>query len=123
AFSDLFDIMDKHFSNGQAILHCFTGTQEEAKEGIQRGYFISFSGIVTFKKSIELSRIAQEVPLKSILIETDSPYLAPQPYRGLKNEPMFLEATCAYLAQLKKISFEEMALVTASNAENIFAFH
>lgn len=123
AFSDLFDIMDNHFAGGRAILHCFTGTLDEAKEGLKRGYLVSFSGIVTFKKSVELCEVAKEVPLNSMLIETDCPYLAPQPYRGRRNEPMFLEATCAYLARLKEITFDQMALETARNAENIFAFH
>ena len=123
AFRDLFEIMDKHFSGGRAILHCFTGTLDEANEGMKRGYLISFSGIVTFKKSVELQTVAKEVPLNSMLIETDCPYLAPQPFRGQKNEPMFLEATCAFLSQLKEISFEEMESQTALNAENIFGFH
>ena len=122
AFEDLYEIMDKHFNGKKAILHCFTGNLDEAKEGMKRGYLISFSGIVTFKKSIDLQNVAKAIPLSSMLIETDCPYLAPQGYRGQRNEPMFLEATCAFLAQLKEISFEEMAALTAQNAQNIFAF-
>lgn len=122
AFQDFYEIMDKHFAEGKAILHCFTGTLDEAKEGLKRGYLISFSGIVTFKKSVELQNVAKEVPLSSMLIETDCPYLAPQGHRGERNEPMFLETTCAFLAELKGISFDELANATAKNAELIFAF-
>ncbi|NGX46147.1 MAG: putative metal-dependent hydrolase YcfH, partial [Chlamydiae bacterium] len=82
AFDDLFAIVDESGFTGPAVLHCFTGTLEEAKQVIERGWYLSLSGIVTFKKSLELREVAKFVPLSQLLIETDSPYLAPQSHRG-----------------------------------------
>ena len=81
AFSDLFAIADSEYK-GKAILHCFTGTMQEAEEVLKRGWYLSLSGIVTFKKSETLRQVAKETPLSQLLIETDTPYLAPQSHRG-----------------------------------------
>lgn len=121
AFNDLYDLMDQYYQGQKAVLHCFTGTLDEAKEGIKRGYFVSMSGIVTFKKSVDLQRVAKWLPLESMLIETDSPYLAPLPYRGQRNEPAFIQATCQFLADLKGLSFDEVANKTAENTKKLFA--
>jgi TatD DNase family protein len=121
AFDDLFAIMDSHYSNGApAILHCFTGTLPEAKKGLERGWMISFSGILTFKNSEPLRDVARILPLESILIETDSPFLAPQSKRGRPNEPSFIVETAQCLADLKKIPLEEIARITTANAQRIF---
>lgn len=122
AFADLFAIADHEAKGMKAILHCFTGTLEEAKQGLDRGWMISFSGIVTFKKSEELRNVARLVPLESILIETDAPYLAPQSRRGETNEPAFIGETAKCLAGLKGVAIEEMAEISAQNAERIFQF-
>jgi TatD DNase family protein len=116
AFEDLFALADV----SRAILHCFTGTVEEAEEVIGRGWYLSLSGIVTFKKSIELQKIAALVPLEQLLIETDSPYLAPQSKRGMQNEPAFLKEIAEKLACLRGVSFETIVSATASNARHIF---
>jgi TatD DNase family protein len=121
AFNDLYDLMDQYFQGQKAVLHCFTGTLDEAKEGIKRGYFVSMSGIVTFKKSVDLQQVAKWLPLESMLIETDSPYLAPLPYRGQRNEPAFIQATCQFIADLKGLSFDEVANKTAENTKKLFA--
>jgi TatD DNase family protein len=126
AFVDLFEILDADYQiNGKhapGVLHCFTGTIQEAEAVLNRGWMLSLSGIVTFKKSIGLQQVAAMVPLEQLLIETDTPYLAPQKQRGKQNEPAFLVETATYIASLKKISFEKLAQVTASNAQLLFNF-
>lgn len=122
AFADLFDLLDRHYKGKPGILHCFTGTKDEAQEVVKRGLMVSFSGIITFKKSEALREAARIVPLDHLLIETDTPYLAPQSHRGKKNEPAFLVETAAFLAELFNVSFEEMAAVTAQNAQRIFTW-
>lgn len=120
AFADLFAITDECYRNGPAVLHCFTGTMEEAEKVFSRGWCLSFSGIVTFKKSQWLRDIAQIAPLSQILIETDTPYLAPQKHRGQQNEPSFLPETAACLAQAKNLTVEEIAIATTMNANKFF---
>jgi TatD DNase family protein len=121
AFADLFSILDAEYRIGdgwgRGVLHCFTGSVEEAEEVLKRGWFLSLSGIVTFKKSIALQEVARMVPLEQLLIETDSPFLAPQGHRGKQNEPAFLRETAHFIANLRGMSFEELARVTAANAE------
>ena len=117
AFADLFAICDDHY-RGPAILHCFTGTRDEAEEALSRGWFISFSGIITFKKSESLREVVRAVPLTQMLIETDAPYLAPQSRRGQLNEPAFLPETATTIAQVKGVSIEEVAQITYRNAVN-----
>lgn len=118
AFSDLFDFT-KDF-RGKLILHCFTGSEDEAMTCLERGWFISFSGIVTFKKSLALQEVAKKVPLESMLIETDTPYLAPQSKRGKQNEPSFVVETAQFLASLKNLSLETVAKQTFNNASSLF---
>jgi len=121
AFSDLFVIADAEYK-GPAILHCFTGSIDEAKEVLERGWYLSLSGIVTFKKSEPLRAVAKMVPLAQLLIETDTPYLAPQSHRGQPNEPSFLPETAQCIARAKGISIEEVVRATWENARKIFGF-
>lgn len=125
AFADLFSILDAEYrlsggAYGLGVLHCFTGTLQEAKEVIRRGWMLSLSGILTFKKSLELQEVARFVPLDHLLIETDAPYLAPQKYRGQINEPAFLMETASCLAHLKELSIQECLQATAANAQKLF---
>ncbi len=120
AFSDLFRIIDEEYSGLPGVLHCFTGTPQEAHEVIKRGWFLSLSGIVTFKKSMELQQVAREVPLDQLLIETDAPYLAPAPHRGKTNEPAYLAATAQFIADLRGIPLLELATATSYNARSLF---
>ena len=122
AFSDLFSILDAEYSGLPGVLHCFTGTLQEADEVIKRGWYLSLSGIVTFKKSIELQQVAREIPLDQLLIETDSPYLAPAPFRGKTNEPAYLLATAQFIADLRGIPLPELAFATSHNARSLFKF-
>lgn len=99
-------------------MHCFAGTPEEAKRFVDLGFYISFSGIVTFGKNI--METAKSVPLDRILIETDSPYLAPTPHRGKRNEPAFVVEVAKKLAELKAISLDELSAITTANAKRLF---
>jgi TatD DNase family protein len=118
AFDDLFNLTKD--LKVPAVLHCFTGTLKEAKQVIDRGWMISFSGIVTFKKSDALREIAKEMPLEQMFIETDAPYLAPQSKRGKRNEPSYITETAQCLAEVKNISLEEIASVTTGNVKKFF---
>ena len=120
AFLDLFEITDKEFINKKACLHCFTGLEKEAHEVIDRGWYISFSGIITYKNAQDIRDIVKNVPLDRLLIETDSPLLAPQSKRGKLNEPANLEEVAQMVADIKKISLEEIAQITFDNATKFY---
>jgi len=126
AFSDFFEILDAEYTintrPAPGVLHCFTGTIDEAKQVLERGWYLSLSGIVTFKKSEELREVAKIVPLDQLLIETDAPFLAPQRHRGKTNEPSFLPETAAVIAAAKGVTLEEVAFATSSNAKRFFQF-
>ncbi len=102
------------------VFHCFTESREVARAALARGFYISFSGILTFKNATELKAVAAEVPLERCLIETDSPYLAPVPHRGKLNNPSYVPHVAAELARLKGCSIEDVARVTTRNAEQLF---
>lgn len=104
----------------RGVFHCFSGDYEMAKKCIDLGFFISIPGVVTFDKSKTLQDVAGRVPLSSLLIETDAPYLAPVPHRGQRNEPSYIVHTAKKVAQIKNISWEEVARVTSANAINLF---
>jgi TatD DNase family protein len=105
----------------KALLHCFTSSAKLAETGLSLGLSISFSGVVTFKKSDELRAIARAVPLDRLLVETDAPFLAPVPYRGKRNEPAFVAATAKMLAEVKGISEADLAAATTANVLRLFA--
>jgi TatD DNase family protein len=102
------------------VFHCFTETREVARAALDLGFFISFSGILTFRNADELRAVAREVPLDRCLIETDSPYLAPVPKRGKTNSPAYVPHVAAKLAELKGISLERAAEATRLNFERLF---
>ncbi len=102
------------------VMHCFTESLAVAEAALKLGFFISFSGIVTFKNARELQDVARAVPLERLLIETDSPYLAPVPYRGKTNEPGFVPKVAEKVAELKNVSVEEVAAASTSNFFNLF---
>jgi len=124
AFADFFTILDEvKEASGKlprGVLHCFTGTMAEALEVIRRGWFLSLSGIATFKKSIELHEVAKIVPLELLLIETDAPYLAPQAHRGKCNEPSYVIETAKWIAHLKGIPLEHVVEASYQNAKSFF---
>jgi TatD DNase family protein len=102
------------------VMHCFTESLQVAEAAIAMGFYISFSGIVTFKSAKDLQAVAQVLPLERILIETDSPYLAPVPYRGKTNEPGFVVHVAEFLAKLKNLPLETVAQQTTDNFFNLF---
>jgi TatD DNase family protein len=124
AFEDLFQIVDKEYlidgSVAKGVLHCFTGTASEAEAVLLRGWYLSLSGIVTFKKSSTLRDIAKLTPLNQLLVETDSPYLAPQSQRSKLNEPSFLQEIIQTIAEVKGILIEEVINASANNARTFF---
>jgi len=122
AFNDLFAMADIHYSGAPAVLHCFTGSIEEAKGVLDRGWYLSLSGIVTFKKSEGLREVAKYVPLDRLFIETDAPYLAPQNHRGKQNEPSFILETAEAIARAKGIFVEEITRSSTENALRFFSF-
>lgn len=103
----------------RGILHCFTGTPAQSERAIGLGFLIGLGGILTFKNS-DLDDVARAIPLEEIVLETDAPYLAPEPHRGKRNEPAFVREVAAYLAQVKDTSLEEVARVTTANARRIY---
>lgn len=103
------------------ILHCFSAGQALANCGVELGGFISFSGILTFPKSEEIREIAKTIPMDRLLVETDAPYLAPKRWRGKRNEPSYVVNTAEVLADVKGVSFDEMAEITTANAFRCFS--
>jgi TatD DNase family protein len=105
------------------IMHCFSGDFEFAQKILDHGLHISIPGTVTFKNATLLQEIAEKIPLSSLLLETDGPFLAPQPYRGKRNEPLFLLYTAETIAGLRNISIEELAMQTTRNAIELLGLH
>jgi TatD DNase family protein len=104
----------------RGVFHCFSGDYEMAGKCIDLGFYISVPGVVTFDKAKTIQDVVQRLPLSSMLLETDAPYLAPVPHRGKRNEPSFIVNTAKKVAEIKKIPWEEVAQVTASNTMNLF---
>ncbi|MBR1977245.1 TatD family hydrolase, partial [bacterium] len=102
------------------ILHCFSGSVEMAMQCVLKGYYLGIGGVVTFKNAKVIKEVVKEVPLTSIVLETDCPYLTPHPFRGEQNEPSYIPLIAREVANLKDISLDEVAAVTTSNAAKIF---
>ncbi len=121
AENETFDILNSYKNNNLKILmHCFTGSLDFSKKLLTLNAFFSASGIITFKNSIDLQNTFKNIPSEKLLIETDSPYLAPIPMRGKKNEPSFIRYTLAKLAQLKNLSIEDADIITTNNFDKLF---
>jgi TatD DNase family protein len=122
ADADMARILEEETGKGAfpAVLHCFSSGRELALRGIQLGLYVSFSGILTFKKTEELRAIAAELPADRILVETDSPYLAPGKFRGKRNEPSFVRETAKTLAAARGVSFDDIARQTTENFFRLF---
>ena len=120
AWEETFKILDSEGVPESTVFHCFTGGKDEAKECLKRGAYLSFSGIITFKKSELLREAASEGPLDRAMIETDSPYLTPVPFRGKKNEPANVVLVGKELANLQDKPLEEIASATTQNALDFY---
>jgi TatD DNase family protein len=121
AQDDTINIMKEEGANfATGVMHCFTESYEMAKKAIDLGFFISFSGIITFKNAESLRETVKKIPIENILIETDSPYLAPVPNRGKLNEPANVRYVAEKIAELKNISIEQVAEITTNNFFSLF---
>ena len=122
AEADTLRILNEEWKDAElpGIIHCFTGTRAFAEEAIKLGFYISFSGVITFKKSEDLRDTASRLPLEKILIETDSPFLAPHPHRGRRNEPAYVVETARAIADLRNVTAEEIGRITSDNFKRLF---
>lgn len=118
AWADTFALLREHWSGPGSpggIFHCFSGGPAEAEEALSLGFYLSYSGIVTFPKAEQLREAVRHTPLDRLLVETDSPYLAPVPRRGKRNEPAFVVETARKVAEIKGLSLDQVAMATTSN--------
>jgi TatD DNase family protein len=123
AEDDLLELLHlgiKQFGKLTGVIHCFTSTKEFAEEMLKLGFYISASGIITFKSGSEILETFKTIPLDKILIETDSPYLAPVPYRGKTNEPAYIVKTAEKLAEIKGLTVEQIANITHNNFYSLY---
>ncbi len=121
AHKDCFDILTQNVQGEiSVIMHCFSGSLEFAQECIKKGFYISLGGVVTFKNAKKVHEIAKNIPLESLLLETDAPYLTPEPYRGKRNEPAYVKFVAEKIAELRGIALEEVAQITTQNARKAF---
>ncbi len=122
AEADTLAILDKEWkdANLPGVIHCFTGTRAFAEEAVRLGFYISFSGVVTFKKADDLRETAKILPLERLLIETDSPFLAPVPFRGRRNEPAYVVEVARAIAEARGASSEEIGRATSENFKRVF---
>jgi TatD DNase family protein len=119
AEADTLTILEAEWT-GSGIIHCFTGSRSFAEQAIEMGFLISFSGVVTFKNTEDLRQTARVLPPDRLLIETDSPFLAPVPYRGRRNEPQYVIETARCIAEVRGVEVEEIARVTSQNFKRLF---
>lgn len=119
AYEDAFRVLEVE-GNKKVLLHCFSGGLVEADLAWSRGYITSFSGVVTYAKNMELQEVARRAPEDKFVVETDCPFLAPQKYRGQRNEPAFVAETARFIAELRGVSPESIAELTTANAERYF---
>lgn len=122
AWKDTMDILRAHWADTglPCVMHCFTGNVEQSRECIELGFHLAFGGVTTFPKATEIREAARIVPADRLLLETDSPYLAPVPYRGKRNEPAFVAHTARTVADVRGVSIDELAAQTTANFERVF---
>lgn len=120
AHLDTLEILKKYNKNSTAIMHCFSGSLEFARECIKEGIYIALGGVVTFKNAKKTKEVAKNIPLEYLLLETDDPYLAPVPFRGKENQPMYVKYVAEEIANLRGITPEEVAKTSTENAKKIF---
>ncbi len=124
ADKDMIDILENEMKNGEFsfLLHCFSSSKELAYKGLDLGGYISFSGILTFKNATQLQNIAKNIPLDRVLVETDSPYLAPVPFRGKINQPSYTKNVVDFLSNLLSKDINEVANITTKNCFTLFKY-
>jgi TatD DNase family protein len=117
---DTMNILRTYSADVRAVMHCFNGSLAQAREVVELGHFISFTGIVTFKGTDDVRQVAASLPIDRIMVETDSPYLAPAPYRGKRCEPAFVRETAAFIANIRGLTSESFSAHTTENAKRFF---
>lgn len=120
AHKDVFDILKEHNKGSEVVFHCFSGSPEFAKECVKEGWYIALGGVVTFKNAIKAKEVAKVVPLDKLLLETDSPYLTPVPFRGKENQPAYTTYIAEEIATLREMNTMELIRITTENAERVF---
>jgi TatD DNase family protein len=121
AHFDTFEIL-KDVNDIPVVMHCFSGSLEFANQCIEKGFYIAFGGVLTFKNAKKMKEVAKSIPLEYILLETDAPYLTPDPFRGKENHPSYVKFVAQQLAALRNMDFDEIVNVTCENAKRIFKF-
>tara|TARA_Y100000991_G_scaffold206064_1_gene182872 strand:- start:1468 stop:2055 length:588 start_codon:yes stop_codon:yes gene_type:complete len=120
SFDTIFEVLEEvNDQNLRGVFHCFTGSKEQGQKAIEMGFMLGIGGVVTFKNS-GLDKVLKELPLDKLLLETDSPYLAPTPYRGQRNESSFITIVAQKLAEIYEVNLEEVAIKTTQNAKTLF---
>ena len=122
AAADTMEIMKQYAGELSGVIHCFSYSPEQAKEYVKMGFYLGIGGVVTFKNAKKLKEVVQEIPLESLVLETDSPYLAPVPNRGKRNSSLNLVYVAEEIAGLKGISYEEVVRQTTENAKKLYRF-
>ncbi|OWZ83646.1 TatD family hydrolase [Natranaerobius trueperi] len=120
AHEDTLEILEEFKNEVFGVFHCFAGDEKIADKALDLGYFISFTGNITFKKAEELRKVVKQVPLSRLMVETDCPYLSPEPFRGKINEPAYVRLVAEAIAEIKNVDFQEVVSITGENASNLF---
>lgn len=120
AAADTMEIMKQHAKGLDGVIHCFSYSPEQAKEYVKMGFYLGIGGVVTFKNAKKLKEVVQEIPLEALVLETDSPYLAPVPHRGKRNNSQNLVYVAEEIAALKGVSYEEVVRQTTENAKKLY---
>lgn len=123
AAEDTFRIMKEHAEGIPGIIHCFSGSKELATEYVKLGFYIGIGGVITFKNGKKLKQVAKETPLSRIVLETDCPYLAPEPYRGKRNHSGYIKYVAEEIARLKEITYDEVVEQTEQNAREVYGLN
>ncbi len=125
AWADTMEVLRTHWASTglPCVMHCFTGNETQARECLDAGFYLAFGGVTTFPKASAIREAARIVPPERLLLETDSPYLAPVPHRGKRNEPAFIAHTAQVIADVRGVTVEELAAQTTANFERIFQLH
>lgn len=120
AHKDTFDILKEENKTSKVLFHCFSGSVEFMRECVKEGWSIALGGVVTFKNAVKMKEVAKEIPLDKLMLETDSPYLTPVPFRGKTNKPAYVKYVAQEIATLRRMKIEDIIDITTSNAEEFF---
>ena len=120
AHKDCYDIIKEHNNGSKVLFHCYSGSVEFMRECVKEGWYIALGGVVTFKNAIKMKDVAREIPLDKLVLETDSPYLTPVPFRGKENKPAYVRYVAEEIAKIRDVSVEEIIDITTTNAEEFF---